>query len=326
MTPQDYTRRDFVKLGAVGATSAFLLRRGPTGEALPMPERPFGRTGHRVRLFSLGGQATLEQDGRRDDAVAIIDRAIDLGVNYIDTAAAYGRGVSQQYIGEVMATRRREVFLATKTHNRTRDGSLRLLEQSLTSLQTDQLDLWQLHNITRTEQLDQVFGPGGAIEALQEAREQGMVRFLGITGHYDPAVLLDGIARFDFDTILMALNPADPHHLPFAADLLRTANEKQMGIIAMKIPARGRLFREGGLTSMQDAMQWVLTHPVSTVIVGCDTVAQLEENVQIAQAFEPLGQDELARVSGLVAPYALDAAFFKRDAAGFGEDDDHDWE
>ena len=104
-----------------------------------------------------------------------------------------------------------------------------------------------------------------------------MVRFLGITGHYDPAVLLDGIGRFDFDTILMALNPADPHHLPFATDLLRTANDKQMGIVAMKIPARGRLFREGGLTSMSDAMQWVLTHPVSTVIVGCDTIEQLEE-------------------------------------------------
>jgi aryl-alcohol dehydrogenase-like predicted oxidoreductase len=327
MTPQDYTRRDFVKLGAVGATSAFVLRNAHgDGPAPPMPERPFGRTGHRVRLFSLGGQATLEKAGRQDDAVAIVNRAIDLGVNYIDTAAAYGRGISQRYIGEVMATRRDEVFLATKTHNRTRDGSLRLLETSLKSLQTDHLDLWQLHNISRTNQLDQIFGPGGAIEALQQARAEGTVRFLGITGHFDPAVLLDGITRFDFDTILMALNPADPHHLPFAADLLRTANAKQMGIVAMKIPARGRLFREGGLTSMQDAMRWVLTHRVSTVIVGCDTIGQLEENVRIAQAFEPLDSAELARVSGLVAPYVMDAAFFKRDAAGFGEDDDHDWD
>jgi aryl-alcohol dehydrogenase-like predicted oxidoreductase len=326
MTPQDYTRREFVKLGAVGATSAFVLRHQGQGSAPPMPERPFGRTGHRVRLFSLGGQATLEQSGREDDAVAIINRALDLGVNYIDTAAAYGRGISQRYIGEVMATRRREVFLATKTHDRTRDGSLRLLEQSLESLKTDQLDLWQLHNISRTSQLDQIFASGGAIEALQQARDEGMVRFLGITGHYDPAVLLDGIRRFDFDTILMALNPADPHHLPFATDLLRTANEKQMGVVAMKIPARGRLFREGGLTSMRDAMQWVLTHPVGTVIVGCDTIDQLEENVHIAQSFEPLDRAELARVSGLVAPYVLDAAFFKRDAAGFGEDDDHDWD
>jgi aryl-alcohol dehydrogenase-like predicted oxidoreductase len=187
-----------------------------------MPERDLGLTNHRVRLFSLGGQATIEQDGTRDESLAIIDRAIDLGVNYIDTAAAYGRGISQKYIGEVMATRRNEVFLATKTHNRTRDGSLRLLEESLESLQTDHLDLWQLHNISRTEQLDQIFGPDGAIEALEQARSEGTVRFLGITGHYDPAVLHDGITRYDFDTILMALNPADPYHLPFTTQLLAT--------------------------------------------------------------------------------------------------------
>ena len=326
MSPQDYSRREFVKLGAVGASAAFVCRDEPLSPQPPMPERNLGRTGHRVRLFSLGGQATLERDGTRDESLAIINRAIDLGVNYIDTAARYGRGISQTYIGEVMATRRKEVFLATKTHDRTRDGSLRLLEESLTSLQTDHLDLWQLHNITRTEQLDQIFGAGGAIEAMEQAKDEGTVRFLGITGHYDPAVLLDGITRYDFDNILMALNPADPHHLPFAAELLKTANEKQMGIVGMKIPARGRLFRDGGITSMRDALRWVLTHPVSTVIVGCDTVAQLEENVQIAQQFEPMDKQELARVAGLVEPYALQAAFFKRDAAGFGEDDDHDWD
>jgi predicted aldo/keto reductase-like oxidoreductase len=326
MTPQDFSRRDFVKLGAAGASAAFVCRDQPLSPLPPMPERDLGLTGHRVRLFSLGGQATIEQDGTRDESLSIINRAIDLGVNYIDTAAAYGRGISQKYIGDVMATRRNEVFLATKTHNRTRDGSLKLLEESLESLQTDHLDLWQLHNISRTEQLDQIFGPDGAIEALEQARSEGTVRFLGITGHYDPAILLDGITRYDFDTILMALNPADPYHLPFTTQLLATANEKRMGIIGMKIPGRGRVFREGGITSMADTMRWVLTHPVSTVIVGCDDVAQLEENVQIARDFQPMDKQELARVSGLVEPYALEAAFFKRDAAGFGDDDDHDWD
>jgi hypothetical protein len=276
-------------------------------------------------LFSLGGQATLEQEGTHDESIAIINRAIDLGVNYIDTAAAYGRGISQRYIGEVMATRRNEVFLATKTHNRTRDGSLALLEQSLESLQTDHLDLWQLHNISRTEQLDEIFATGGAIEALTQARDEGVVRFLGITGHADPGVLLDGIYRFDFDTILMALNPADPYHLPFAERLLPAANAKQMGIIAMKIPARSRIFRDDGLTAMRDSMAWVLSHPVSTAIVGCDTVAQLEENVQIAAEFESLPQSELERISKLTEHYAMDAAFFKRGAAGFGRrGDDQD--
>jgi aryl-alcohol dehydrogenase-like predicted oxidoreductase len=290
-----------------------------------MPERPLGRTGHRVRLFSLGGQATIEQPGTRDESVAIINRALDLGVNYIDTAAAYGRGISQTYIGEVMATRRNEVFLATKTHDRTRDGSLRLLEESLRLLQTDHLDLWQLHNISRTEQLDQIFGEDGAIEALQRARDEGTVRFLGITGHNNPEVLLDGLNRFDFDTILMALNPADKHHLPFTEELLPLANRKGMGVIGMKIPARGRIFRDGGITTMKETMTYVLSLPVSTVIVGCDDVAQLEENISIAANFQPLSSAEMTRIEGLTADYPMEAAFFKRDAAGFGrggEDED----
>jgi uncharacterized protein len=316
------SRRDFLAATA-GGTAALLLQQTGAGAApaergaTAMPERLLGRTGHRVRLFSLGGQATLEQPGTRDASVEIINRALDLGVNYIDTAAAYGRGLSQDYIGEVMATRRSEVFLATKTHDRTRDGSLRLLEDSLRRLQTDRLDLWQLHNIMRTEQLDQIFGEGGALEALLRAREEGTVRFLGLSGHYDPGVLMEGIRRFDFDCVLLALNPADPHFLSFAEELLPLANRKAMGTIAMKIPARGRIFRPDGITAMKQALDWTLTHPVSTVIVGCDTVAQLEENVRLAAEFRPLPEEELTRIAGLTASYAADAAFFKRGAAGF---------
>lgn len=319
MTPFPVNRREFVKLSAAGTAAMIIGPQAASAGSLPaMATRPLGKTGHQVRLFSLGGQATLEQPERLDESVAIINRAIDLGVNYIDTAAAYGRGISQSYIGEVMSARRHEVFLATKTHNRTRDGSLRLLEDSLARLRTDHVDLWQLHNITRTEQLDQIFGPGGAIEALTTARDQKIVRFLGITGHYDPAVLMDGLRRFPFDTILMALNAADRHHTPFQDSVLPLANEMGVGVIGMKIPARGRMFREGGITAMRDAMHYVLTLPVSTVIVGCDTVAQLEENVQLAREFAPLPEAEMRRIEALTAPYAGDAAFFKKTGAGFG--------
>jgi aryl-alcohol dehydrogenase-like predicted oxidoreductase len=299
--------------------------------AAAMPERRLGKTGHAVRIFSLGGQATIEKPGTRDASIAIINRAIDLGVNYIDTAAAYGRprvegkerweleGWSQTYIGEVMATRRKEVFLASKTDDRTREGSLRLLEQSLRLLKTDHLDLWQLHNIQREEQLDQVFGKDGAIEALQKARDQKMVRFLGITGHFDPQVLMKGLERFDFDTILMALNPADPHHLPFVTSVLPLANKKGMGIIGMKIPARGRMFRPGGITSIKGPLEYVLSLPISTVIIGCDDVPQLEENVRIAREFKPLPREEMARLEALTAGYVDQAAWFKKDAAALAK-------
>jgi aryl-alcohol dehydrogenase-like predicted oxidoreductase len=334
----ELTRREFVKLGVAGAAA---LAVGPdiVSGATPMPERPLGHTGHNVRLFSLGGQASIERPDKHDVSIAIINRAIDLGVNYVDTAAAYGRprdpakqrwemdGISQTFVGEVMATRRKEVFLASKTDDRTRDGSLRLLEQSLRLLKTDHLDLWQLHNVQRDEQIEQIFAKDGAIEALQKARDQKMVRFLGITGHYDPAVLMKGIERFDFDTILMALNPGDPHRLPFQETLLPLANKKKMGIIGMKIPARDRLLRPDGVPTMKDAMSYVLTLPVSTVIIGCKTVEQLEENVAIAKNFKPLPRTEMARLEGLTAGYVADAQWFKRPPeAGAATEDDQNTE
>ena len=313
------TRRTFVRslLGgaaALGVAGKFGTLQAMTGtDAIRgMGTRPLGQTGHDVRLFSLGGQATLEQPGKTDEAVAIIEKALDLGVNYIDTAATYGKGVSQTYIGQVMKTRRAEVFLATKTHDRTYDGSMRLLEQSLASLQTDRLDLWHLHNVRTEDDLDKIFAKEGALKALEKARDEKTVRFLGITGHRDPFVLRKGIERYPFDTILMALNAADKHEMSFIDNLLPVAVEKKMGIIGMKIPARGKIFREGGIRSMNEAMGYVLTLPVSTVIVGISTLAELEEDVKIATSFTPLTAAEMARLEDLTRSYVADASFFKR--------------
>jgi hypothetical protein len=337
----ELTRRDFVKMGIAGAAglAAAPAMAGATGPAgmppLALPTRPLGRTGHHPFIFSLGGQASLEQADKHDVSMAIINRAIDLGVNYIDTAAAYGRprdpskprweldGISQTFIGEVMATRRKEVYLASKADDRTRDGALRQLDQSLRLLHTDHLDLWQIHNVTTDAQLEQIFGSGGVIEAMTSARDQKMVRHIGITGHFDPAVLTKAIDRFPFDTILMALNAADVHHLPFKQELLPLANKKNMGVIGMKIPARDRLFKEGAVTTMKDAMNYVLTLPVSTVIIGCKTVEQLEENVALAKAFKPLPAAELARIEGLAANNLPNGHWFKRPptASGPAEDD-----
>ena len=311
------TRRTFVRsiLGAAAALGIGNRFRG-LGAMTPatpaMDTRPLGQTGHDVRIFSLGGQATLEQAGKTEEAIAIIERAIDLGVNYIDTAAAYGGGVSQNYIGQVMKTRRREVFLATKTHDRTYDGSMRLLEQSLESLQTDHIDLWQLHNVRTDDDLAKIFAAEGALKALERARDEKTVRFLGITGHRDPFVLRKGIERYPFDTVLVALNAADRHEMSFIDNLLPLAVEKKMGIIGMKIPARGKIFRQGGITSMTQAMGYVLTLPVSTVIVGISTLAELEADVRVASAFTPLTPEEMAHLEELTRPYVADASFFKR--------------
>jgi len=344
---QGSTRREFVKTamtGAVGVTVGYQVSRseadvpkappgGPFNERTfaAMPTRNLGKTGHRVGIFSLGGQATLEKPNMEDQSVAIISRAIDLGVNYIDTAAAYG-GLdmwSQKYIGKVIKGRRQEVFLTSKTHRRTYDESMRLLETSLKLLNTDHLDLWQLHNVAQTEQLDQIFAKDGAIHALEKARAEKVVRFLGITGHADPFVLADGLKRYRFDTILMAVNAADKHHLSFIEHLLPLALEQELGIIGMKIPARGRILSgwtppppetqraferatRSGTLSMQEAMQYVLSLPVSTVVVGCDTVAQLEENVRIARDFTPLSEDRLKALTAKTEDIKRQALFFRK--------------
>jgi len=300
----------------------------------PMPTRNLGKTGHKVGIFSLGGQAALEKPHNEDAAVPIIEKALDVGVNYIDTSSIYGgpERWSEQYVGKVMKNRRAQAFLATKTKERTREGSKRMLEKSLELLQTDHIDLWQLHDIGTMTDINEIFAGGGAMEALLEAQDQKIVRYLGITGHYRPDSLIEAIHRHPFDTILMAVNAADPHHFSFSEQLLPLAVEKQMGIIGMKVPARGRILStwtpppieqqkhmwEGmvlaptaGTLHMREAMYYSLSLPVSTVIIGCDSVAQLEENVQLARDFTPLSQQQMAALTQRAEPVSKQSLFFR---------------
>ena len=182
--PQRRDRRDFLKAGVV-ATGALLAptSRADSADSLPglplnpktldaMPTRNLGKTGYRVGIFSLGGQAAVERPNNADLAVPIVDRALDLGVNYIDTSSIYGgpERWSEQYVGKVMKHRRNEAFLATKTKERTRDASMRMIEKSLKLLQTDHVDLWQLHDIGTMTDINAIFAKGGAMEALLEVR------------------------------------------------------------------------------------------------------------------------------------------------------------
>ncbi len=242
----------FMTAAALGSAALPDIARSQTAaNSLPfnpattnaMPTRNLGKTGYKVGIFSLGGQASLEKANNEAVAVPIIEKALDLGVNYIDTSSIYGgpERWSEQYVGKVMKHRRNEAFLATKTKERTRDGSMRMIEKSLNLLQTDHVDLWQLHDIGTMTDINEIFAKGGAMEALLEARDQQIVRYLGITGHYRPDALIEAIHRHPFDTILMAVNAADPHHYSFSEQLLPLAVEKQMGIIGMKVPARGRI-------------------------------------------------------------------------------------
>jgi aryl-alcohol dehydrogenase-like predicted oxidoreductase len=342
------SRRSFLKTGGAAAAVAFVAssaKPAPAMHELPglpsnpattsaMPTRNLGKTGYKVGIFSLGGQAAIERPNNDAVAVPIVEKALDLGVNYIDTSSIYGgpERWSERYIGQVMKRRRSEAFLASKTKERTREGSLRMIEQSLKLLNTDHLDLWQLHDIGTMTDVNEIFAKGGAMEALLEMREQKVVGYLGITGHYRPDALMECIHRHPFDTILMAVNAADPHHFSFSHELLPLAVEKQMGIIGMKVPARGRILAswtpppieqqkhswEGmvlaptpGTLKMREAMYYSLSLPVSTVIIGCDTVEQLEENVQLAREFTPMSQQQLAALTERAEPVSKQSLFFR---------------
>lgn len=260
-----------------------------------LPTRPLGKTGEQVTLYGLGGLFTLARHDRHQQAVEIIHRAIDLGINYIDTSALYGNGASELNIGSVMKERRNEVFLASKCHDYTYDGAMALVKQTLARLQTDHLDLYQHHFLGRLGQLEQLQQKHSAREAFEHLREQGVIRYIGVTGH-SSRVLADALEDYPYDTALLTLNAAravmdDPADLE---RFFRVARERQVGVIAMKVVERGSLIQRG--LKMERLLPYVLSHPVSTAIVGITEIAHLEENVRIARAFQPLSAAEMAAI------------------------------
>ena len=296
---------------------------------LKMPVRNLGKTGYRVGIFSLGCQAAVEEEGKEDIAEAILNRAIDLGVNYLDTAPAYGNGISETNVGRVVKNRRKEVYLATKTHLRDYDGSMRLLEQSLKRFHTDHIDCWQLHNVQKQNHNDQIFAEDGALKAMLKAREEGMTRFIGITGHYEPMILAEALKQFDFDTILLAVNAADRHMNSFIDSILPLAMEKNMGIIGMKVATRGRMLstwtpppleeqpkrmatKIPGTLTMKEALFYNFSLPVSTNIVGCDNPEQVEENVKWASEFTPLTAKQMMALEERTTPITKQALYFRK--------------
>ncbi|MBC6429450.1 aldo/keto reductase [Nostoc sp. HG1] len=313
------TRRNFLitsiaVTGGIVATNAF--GQNTTNTATPpttMPERVLGRTEVKLPIFGLGGagQTPLSWEGKESDATAIIQRALELGIRYFDTATSYGP--SEDYLGKVLPPHRSKLFLASKTDKRDRDGAWRELERSLKRLNTDYLDLWQLHHVSFSEELDTIFSPCGAIKALEEAIQQKLVRFAGITGHHDPQIIAEGLRRYPFHTTLIPVNAADKHHpRPFIPVVLPVAQEKNVGVIAMKVPAYGRLFKSGGLTGMEQALGYTMSQPgVHCCVIAAETIAQLENNVNIARAFVPLKKEELTAIAQRTANIWEDSTFFR---------------
>ena len=269
--------------------------------------RKFGRADAQISILGFGGHHLGEAPDQKT-AVEIIHRAVDGGITFYDNCWEYRRGKTEIWMGAGLKGRRDKVFLMTKTCPHGRDASiaLQMLEESLRRLQTDHLDLWQLHDLRTPGDLRAIFGRGGALEALIQARREGRVRFLGLTGHHDPAILLDAMGRFDFDTVLVALNAADVHDSSFARTVLAEAARRGMGVIGMKVYAAGVLLRAGahGLTPDR-ALRYVLSLPgVSTVVIGCSSPEEVDENARIARESRPLDGSAIHAIEQHTAPHA----------------------
>lgn len=276
---------------------------------MSLPKRTLGKTGAEVTMLGLGGEGVLRTHGYDREAYAMINRALDLGITYCESARAYDG--SELYYGKALKERRKEIFLTSKSHARSKEGALAHLHDTLRNMNTDHLDLWQIHDVRAPADIAKIFSPGGALEAFVEAKQQGLTRFIGVTGHHAPEIILECIERFPFDTVLMPVNPGEPSHHSFLASVLPRANELEMGVVGMKVYFRGLAKRLPEHQGMEPYFRFALSQPVSTIVIGCDDLDQLEENVSLARSFEPMSEEERVALIKKVAPYARQLMYYK---------------
>jgi len=284
------------------------LPSGQTAGKAILPQRVLGKTGVQVSALALGGVIGMQlPPSAEHDPVAIAETALDLGITYFDTAPSYNNGQSETNYGQVLARRRKEVFQAAKTGDRTYDGTLRSIEQSLKRLRTDHVDLLQIHGISANEDLAAWGKPGGVLTALHKLRDEKVTRFIGVTGHESAEKLRQAIEMYEFDTILTTLNPVSRRQ-PYREGLLPAASRKQMGVLAMKVMGGGNGCLVSGnplkqvlrpyhdetsrQASASSLIRYTLGLPVSAAIVGVASIEQLKANIRIVKETTPLTATE----------------------------------
>ena len=276
-----------------------------------IPTRPLGKTGVEVSILGLGGAhmgMPPEAEG-----IKLTHAAINAGVTFMDNAWEYNDGESERRMGRALAQGgyRQKVFLMTKdcAHDRKANHSMLKLEESLQRLQTDYLDLWQIHEVVWQDDPDWIFAPGGSAEAVLKAKEQGKVRFIGFTGHRHPDIHKRMLSQgFPWDTVQMPLNALDAHFASFEREVLPVLLEQNIGVIGMKSFA-GKHLLESGVVTPQEALAYALSLPLSTLVSGIDSMKVLEQNVAVARDFQPLSADERDAILAKTKIAAADGHF-----------------
>ena len=275
---------------------------------MPLPQRVLGSTGVKVTILGLGGEGVLRTFGYEREAQAMIAAALEAGITYFETARAYSG--SEVYLGKGLKGHRDRIFLTSKSHGRTRDEAEEHLAATLRNLKTDHLDLWQIHDVRTKRDLEALTAAGGGLEAFRWAKEEGYARFIGVTGHHDPDILRQALDLYDFDTVLLPVNPAEPRSRSFLP-LAREALDRGLGVIGMKVLARG-LVTQIDLAPVRDYVHYSLSQPVSLVVIGCDTPEHVQELAAAAGDFQqPLPQEDQQRLEEAVIPFARGLMYYK---------------
>ncbi len=317
-------RREFICSLATGLVAGRVrptLGGQPETEALPkqvaLPRRKLGRTRVEVTVLALGGVAgMLRKPSDEFDPAELANAAIDLGITYFDTAPAYSSGQSESNYGRVLERRRDEVFLATKTGQRSYEGAMREVEASLKRLRTDSVDLLQIHGVGAGEDLARWEKPDGVLTALRKLRDEKVTRFIGVTGHESAEMIRRAVEMYDFDTVLTTFNPTTKRR-PYKERVLPIALKKKMGILAMKVMggglgslAIGKPIKNDGASNHDEAprqaeseklIRYVLGLPITVAVVGMGSLNELRANVGAAGDLAPLDDSEREALEKLMS-------------------------
>jgi uncharacterized protein len=321
------TRRDFLKGDAnlASVTSAVLAAgeslfssAASTGQAEPpttakgdMLYRRLGRSGAQVSALGVGGHH-LGDVPSVDEAIRLVHEAVDAGITFFDNCWEYYNGKTENILGRALKGRRDKVFLMTKvcTHGRSGQLALQMLEESLRRLQTDHLDLWQIHGIVYDNDPELAYAKGGVLEAFDRAKKQGKARFVGFTGHKDPAFHLKMLELgYPFDTVQMPLNPFDASFHSFEKQVLPEVNRRGIAALGMKSMGGTAWAIKNGVVKAEELLRYAMSLPVATTIVGMDSLEVLQQNLRVVRGFQPMTESDMEALRARCAPTAADGRF-----------------
>lgn len=307
-------RRDFLKKSAVVSFAASLNPQMSRAADREVPHRTLGRTGEKVSIVGIGGYHLGAPSVEEQEAIRVVRTALDNGVNFLDNCWDYNDGASEERMGKALRDGyRQKAFLMTKIDGRTKAAAAQQLNDSLRRLQTDHIDLLQFHEVIRETDPQRIFGPGGGMEALLEAKKQGKVRYIGFTGHKSPEIhnkmLETAFAHnFTFDAVQMPLNVMDAHFDSFERKTLPILVKHEIGVLGMK-PIGDKIILHSKTATPVECLHYAMNLPTSVVITGCDSMQILQQALDAARSFKPLSEEEVAAVLAKTAPAATKGEF-----------------